>query len=76
MKRIRKTLIRKLNCPWRKHKHNLYVEYYVDNTGLPERFVCPDDDVNQQQWRALVLHWDKFGEVKIYYKTIFKDKVV
>ena len=75
MKRIRKTVVKKLNARWRKHKHNLYVDYYLDNAGLPKRFVCADNDVNQQQWRTLVLHWDKFGEVKIYYKTIFQYKV-
>ncbi|KAK9951511.1 hypothetical protein M0R45_006949 [Rubus argutus] len=63
MKRIRKT-VRKLNGRWRKYKHDLYVQYYLNNIGLPERFVCSDGDVNQQQWRALVLQWDKFGEKK------------
>ena len=74
MMRIRKTVVKKLNARWRKHKHDLYVDYYLDNIGLAEPFVCADDDVNQQQWRALVLHWDKFGEVKNYYKKNFNTK--
>ncbi|PRQ22824.1 putative transposase, Ptta/En/Spm, plant [Rosa chinensis] len=64
MKRIQKVVKKKLNARWRKHKHKLYVDYYMEDKGHAERFVCPDGDVNQLQWRALVLHWDKFGEKK------------
>ncbi|PRQ16502.1 putative transposase, Ptta/En/Spm, plant [Rosa chinensis] len=64
MKRIQKVVKKKLNARWRKHKHRLYVDYYMEDKGHAERFVCPDGDVNQLQWRELVLHWDKFGEKK------------
>ncbi|KAK9930472.1 hypothetical protein M0R45_027509 [Rubus argutus] len=38
MMRIRKTVVKKLNACWRKHNHDLYVDYYLDNMGLAERF--------------------------------------
>lgn len=34
MKRIRKIVIRKFNGRWRRHKHDLYVEYYLDKHNL------------------------------------------
>ncbi|PQQ01984.1 uncharacterized protein Pyn_36416 [Prunus yedoensis var. nudiflora] len=59
---IKKTTLDKLNERWKKFKASLKDKYYNPNTEDEDRFHCPDDRVNNNQWRHLVEWWDGDGK--------------
>ena len=44
---------------WRSYKNRLKTTYYKKYINTPQRWVCGDKDVDANQWREMVRHWDK-----------------
>ncbi|XP_020244995.1 uncharacterized protein LOC109823120 [Asparagus officinalis] len=51
----------------RNYKASLKAKYYTPYVGLPERFLCGDDRVDRDQWRAMVNYWDTDPKNKMYF---------
>ncbi|ONK82021.1 uncharacterized protein A4U43_C01F35320 [Asparagus officinalis] len=56
--KIRLVMLQRLSDRCRNYKASLKAKYYTPYVGLPERFLCGDDRVDRDQWRAMVNYWD------------------
>lgn len=55
---IKHNIMERVAKYWKSHKNRLKKAHYASKIGKPERWVCTDDDVDANQWREMVKHWD------------------
>ncbi|XP_020249262.1 uncharacterized protein LOC109826654 [Asparagus officinalis] len=63
--KIRLVMLQRLSDRCRNYKASLKAKYYTPYVGLPERFLCGDDRVDRDQWRAMVNYWDTDPKNKV-----------
>ncbi|ONK66480.1 uncharacterized protein A4U43_C06F8610 [Asparagus officinalis] len=72
--KIRLVMLQRLSDRCRNYKASLKAKYYTPYVGLPERFLCGDDRVDRDQWRAMVNYWDTDPKNKVRCKKNIESR--